>query len=36
MIGGRDWQRPDVQRKYGSYFCTYLLHRLARQLDRLG
>ena len=33
-IGGRDWQRPDLQRKYGSYFSSYLLHRLARQLDR--
>jgi len=23
-IGGRDWQRPDVQRKYGSYFSSHL------------
>jgi SET domain-containing protein len=30
-IGGRDWQRPDLQRKYGSYFSSYLLHRLANQ-----
>jgi hypothetical protein len=22
-IGGRDWRRPDVQRKYGSYFSSY-------------
>jgi uncharacterized protein len=29
-IGGRDWQRADLQRKYGSYFSTYLLARLAR------
>jgi hypothetical protein len=36
MIGGRDWQRPDLQRKYGSYFSSYLLHRLARQPDRPG
>ena len=35
-IGGRDWQRPDLQRKYGSYFSSYLLHRLARQPDRSG
>jgi uncharacterized protein len=34
MMGGRDWQRPDLQRKYGSYFSSYLLHRLARQPDR--
>jgi uncharacterized protein len=33
-IGGREWQRPDLQRKYGSYFSSYLLHRLARQPDR--
>ena len=26
-IGGRDWQRPELQRTYGSYFSTYLLHR---------
>lgn len=29
-IGGRDWQRADLQRKYGSYFSSYLLSRLAR------
>jgi uncharacterized protein len=28
-IGGRDWQRPDLQRRYGNYFSSYLLHRLA-------
>jgi SET domain-containing protein len=26
-IGGRDWQRPDLQRKYGDYFSSYLLGR---------
>jgi hypothetical protein len=26
-INGRDWQRPDLQRKYGSYFSSYLLSR---------
>jgi hypothetical protein len=39
-IGGQDWQRPDLQRKYGNYFSSYLLsyllHRLARQPDRPG
>ncbi len=30
-VSGRDWQRPDLQRKYGSYFSTYLLRRLPRQ-----
>jgi len=33
-IGGRDWQRPDLRRKYGNYFSSYLLHRLACQPDR--
>jgi uncharacterized protein len=28
-IGGRDWQCPELQRKYGNYFSTYLLHRLS-------
>ena len=27
----RDWQRPDLQRRYGNYFSSYLLSRLARQ-----
>src|SRR5262252_3174470 len=26
-INGRDWQRPDLQRKYGGYFSSYLLSR---------
>jgi uncharacterized protein len=26
-IGGRDWQRADLQLKYGSYFSAYLLAR---------
>ena len=29
-IGGRDWQRPDLQSKYGSYFSSYLLSRQGR------
>jgi uncharacterized protein len=33
-IHGRDWQRPDLQSKYGNYFSWYLLSRLARQPDR--
>ncbi len=35
-IGSQDWQRPELQRKYGNYFSCYLLHRLARQPDRSG
>ena len=33
-IGGRDWQRLDLKRKYGSYFSSYLLPRLAEPPDR--
>jgi len=27
-IDGRDWQRPDLQRKYGTYFSAYLRSRM--------
>jgi uncharacterized protein len=27
-ISGRDWQRPELQRKYGGYFSSYLLRRI--------
>jgi SET domain-containing protein len=27
-ISGRDWQRPELQRKYGDYFSAYLLARI--------
>jgi SET domain-containing protein len=27
-ISGRDWQRPELQRKYGDYFSTYLLRHI--------
>ena len=30
-IHGRDWRRQDLQRKYGNYFSSYLLARIARQ-----
>jgi uncharacterized protein len=26
-IGGRDWQRPELQRRYGPYFSSYLQRR---------
>lgn len=26
-INGRDWRRPELQRKYGEYFSWYLLRR---------
>ncbi len=28
-IHGHDWQRADLQRKYGGYFSSYLLSRMA-------
>jgi uncharacterized protein len=28
-ISGRDWRRPELQRKYGSYFSWYLLRRFS-------
>lgn len=28
VVDGRDWQRPELQRKYGRYFSSYLLRRL--------
>lgn len=27
-VDGRDWQRPDLQRKYGTYFSAYLRGRM--------
>jgi SET domain-containing protein len=30
-VSGRDWQRPDLQRTYGSYFSSYLQRRLSRR-----
>jgi uncharacterized protein len=31
LITGRDWQRPELQRKYGSYFAWYLLEKIRAQ-----
>jgi len=27
-IDGRDWQRPELQRRYGNYFSWYLLNKI--------
>jgi SET domain-containing protein len=32
-ISGRDWQRPDLQRRYGNYFSSYLQRRFAVRQD---
>ena len=28
VIHGKDWQRPDLQQRYGAYFSWYLLRRM--------
>lgn len=30
-ISGRDWQRPELQRRYANYFATYLQQRIRGQ-----
>jgi uncharacterized protein len=30
-ISGRDWQIPELQRRYGSYFSWYLLEKIRRR-----
>jgi hypothetical protein len=33
VISGRDWRRPELQRRYGPYFSSYLLRRLPAPAD---
>jgi len=28
LVTGRDWQKPELQKKYGSYFAWYLLEKI--------
>ena len=28
VVTGRDWQRPELQQRYGSYFSWYLLNKM--------
>ena len=28
-LTGKDWQRPDLQRRYAGYFSAYLAHKIA-------
>lgn len=28
VVDGKDWRRPELQRKYGDYFSSYLLRRI--------
>src|SRR6266487_2710843 len=30
-LTGKDWQRPELQRRYASYFSAYLREKIARQ-----
>jgi SET domain-containing protein len=34
VIDGQDWRRPELQRRYGPYFSSYLLRRLSAAADR--
>jgi hypothetical protein len=40
VVTGRDWQRPELQQKYGRYFAWYLLEKMhaeqAAALDPAG
>jgi len=31
IITGKDWQRPDLQKRYAGYFSAYLADKIARQ-----
>lgn len=36
IIGGRDWQQPELQRRYRGYFSWYLQHRIDRGTADIG
>jgi SET domain-containing protein len=37
LITGRDWQKPELQQKYGNYFAWYLLEKIrVKQLSQTG
>ena len=36
VIDGQDWRRPDLQRRYGSYFSAYLLRRFTGRPGAAG
>jgi hypothetical protein len=29
-LTGKDWQRPDLQRRYAGFFSAYLAEKIAR------
>src|SRR5207244_2697815 len=30
ILTGKDWQRPELQKRYAGYFSTYLAHKMAK------
>ena len=32
ILTGKDWQRPDLQKRYAGYFSVYLAKKIARQV----
>jgi hypothetical protein len=34
MITGKDWQRPELQRRYAGYFSAYLEEKIRHQNAR--
>ena len=33
-ITGKDWQRPELQQRYGAFFSAYLLEKIRKQASR--
>ena len=33
VVTGKDWQRPELQRRYGNYFSSYLLEKIAQRTN---
>jgi len=33
QITGKDWQRPELQQRYGNYFSSYLLEKMRPRAD---
>jgi len=34
ILTGKDWQRPDLQRRYAGYFSAYLARKIALEVRR--
>jgi hypothetical protein len=33
-LTGKDWQRPELQKRYSGYFSAYLVRKIARMSKR--